>query len=91
MPKGCSHFVSLSLILVDSVFKMDKNYYSQVFLGDCKYVVKENKMSKFINDELEISSDEEASDNIRLKINLSLGIFKLGVSAQCLFLLNFSK
>ena len=64
MPKGCSHFVSLSLILVDSVFKIDKNYYSQVFLGDCKYVVKENKMSKFINNELEISSDEEASDNI---------------------------
>ena len=37
---------------------MGKNYYSQVFLARCKYVVKENKMTKFINDELEISFDE---------------------------------
>ena len=38
---------------------------SQVFLEECKYVVKENKMTKFINEELEISfneSDEEISD-----------------------------
>ena len=37
----------------------------QVFLEECKYVVKENKMTKFINEELEISfneSDEEISD-----------------------------
>ena len=43
---------------------MGKNYYLQVFLEDCKYVVKENKMTKFINYELEISSDDsdEVSD-----------------------------
>ena len=38
---------------------------AQVFLEECKYVVKENKMTKFINEELEISfneSDEEISD-----------------------------
>ena len=37
----------------------------QVFLEECKYVVKENKVTKFINEELEISfneSDEEISD-----------------------------
>ena len=27
----------------------------QVFLEECEYVVKENKMTKFINEELEIS------------------------------------
>ena len=44
---------------------MGKNYYPQVVLEECKYVVKENKMTKFINDELEISShdsNEEVSD-----------------------------
>ena len=44
---------------------MGKNKYAKVFLKKCKYFVKENKMTKFINDELEISfneSDEEISD-----------------------------
>ena len=36
---------------------MGKNYYPQAFLEECKYVVK-NKMTKFINDELEVSSDD---------------------------------
>ena len=43
---------------MDSLVKMSKSYYPQVFLEERKYIVKEKKMSKFINDELEISSDE---------------------------------
>ena len=58
MNKKGSHCVSLPVILIDSFLKMGKNYYPQVFIEECKYVVKKNKMSKFINDELEISSDE---------------------------------
>ena len=37
---------------------MGQHYYSQVLLEEFKYVVKEKKMTKFINDELEISSDD---------------------------------
>ena len=37
---------------------MDKKYLPQIFLEECKYVAKGNKMNKFINPELEISSDE---------------------------------
>ena len=33
----------VSVILIDSVYKKDKNYYPQVFLEECKYVVKEKK------------------------------------------------
>ena len=61
MFKEGSHCVYSSVILIDSVFKMAKNYYLQVYLEECKYVVKENMMNKFINDELEISFDD--SDN----------------------------
>ena len=32
---------------------MGKNYYVQVFLEKCRYVVKENKRTKFINADLE--------------------------------------
>ena len=38
--------------------KMVKDYYSKIFLEECKYVIKQNEMSKFINKDLEISSDE---------------------------------
>ena len=60
MPKEGWQCFCLTVILLDSVFKMCKNLYPQVFL-ECEYVVKENKMSKFINKEWEIlsGSDEE--------------------------------
>ena len=52
---------------------MGKHYYLQEVLEECKCIVKEKRISKFFNDELEISSDksdyyddfyEEASDTI---------------------------
>ena len=39
-------------------FNSFKNYYLQVFLGECKYVTKENKMPDYITDDVEISSDD---------------------------------
>ena len=36
---------------------------SSVLSEECKYVVKENKMSKFNNKEFEISSDESDDSN----------------------------
>ena len=33
--------ISLSVILISSVFRTGKNYYSKVFLEECKYVFKE--------------------------------------------------
>ena len=32
-------FICLSVILIDSVFRTCKNYYRQVLLEECKYVV----------------------------------------------------
>ena len=43
IPKEGSPFICLLVILIDSAFKMGKNYYPQVFLEECKYVVKEKK------------------------------------------------
>ena len=39
-------------------FNSFKNYYLQVFLGECKSVMKENKMPDYITDYVEISSDD---------------------------------
>ena len=40
VPKESYYCIGLSVILTDFVFQMDKNYYPQVFLEGCKYVVK---------------------------------------------------
>ena len=51
--------ICLSLILIDFVFRTDKNYYPQVFLEEYKYVVKENKIPKYVIDNIKISSDSD--------------------------------
>ena len=63
IPKEGSQCICPSVILIDSVYKKDKNYYSQVFLQECKDVVKEKKNSKFITDNIEISSDDSDKEN----------------------------
>ena len=54
--------------MINSIFRAGKNYYPQVFLEEFKYVVKENKLPKYIIDNIEISSDsdEENSDEENL-------------------------
>ena len=61
MPKKDFHCIYLSVILIDSVLKKDKNYYSQVLLEECKYIKKGKK--KRCKDELKIDdSDKEIPD-----------------------------
>ena len=68
--KGC-HCICLSVILIDSVYRKDKSYYPQVFFEECKYVVKQKKMSKSITDNIEVSSDDILQKNMSF---LSLGL-----------------
>ena len=43
IPKEGYQFICSSVISIDSVFRIGKNYFPQVFLDKCKYVVKEKK------------------------------------------------
>ena len=43
IPKEDPQYVCLSVILMDSVFRIGQDYYPQVFLEECKFVVKEKK------------------------------------------------
>ena len=63
MPKEDSKYICLSVILIDSVFRTGKNYYPQVFLEECKYVVKEEKIPKYIIEDIEVSSDSERENS----------------------------
>ena len=40
-----SYYMCQSVILIDSVFKIAKNCYPQVFLEKCKYIIKTENMS----------------------------------------------
>ena len=57
--KEDSSYKCLSLIMLDSVVKVGKKYYSQVFLEECKFVKRKNKMFNYINDDLEMTSSDE--------------------------------
>ena len=61
IPKEDSQYLCLSVILIDYPFRRDKNLHSQVFLDECKYVIKEKRIHNYIIDDTGISfdSDEE--------------------------------
>ena len=45
IPKENASYKSLSLTMIDSVIRLNKRYYSQALLGECKYEIKKNKSS----------------------------------------------
>ena len=52
--------------MLDSVIRVNKNYYPQTLLEEYKYVIRKNKMENLINDDLDLSSSDESdseSDN----------------------------
>ena len=63
MSKEGFQYICLLVILIDSVFRTDKNYYPQVLLEECKYIVKENKIPKYIIEDIGIPSDESDKED----------------------------
>ena len=59
IPKVDSNHIHLAVISLDSAFNKDGNYYPQIFLKECKYIVK--KVIRHINDNLfDFSSDDDS-------------------------------
>ena len=55
--------ICLSVALIDSVYRTNKNYYPQMFLEECKFAAKEKKMTEYITDDTEISSNDSDWDD----------------------------
>ena len=49
----------LSIIMLDSAIESDKKYYPQLFLKECKYVQEKIKFEKYIDEELNIDSNND--------------------------------
>ena len=52
-----------------SVFRTGNNYYSLVFLEECKYVAKKKKMPKYIIDHIETSSKPDSEHSVEENSN----------------------
>ena len=60
VPKENASCKCLSRIMLDSVIKVNKNYYPETLLEECKYEIKKNKMGNFINDDFNSSFSDES-------------------------------
>ena len=58
IPKERNHYVCIAAICIDSVLRVDKKNYPQVFLEQCKYKMKKRKLVDFIDDEVDLSSSD---------------------------------
>ena len=52
VPKENASYKCSSLIMLDSVVRVNKKYYPQILLEECKYVIRKNKMENLINNDL---------------------------------------
>ena len=48
---------------------MHKEYYSQIFLKECKYTVKNKEIMNNINEELELDESDDEYDDLYERIN----------------------
>ena len=62
VPKESASYKCISLVMLDSVIRVNKKYYPQTLLEECKYAIIKNKMENLINNNLSLSFSDE-SDN----------------------------
>ena len=60
VPKENIHYTCIACITIDSVMKMEKKNFPQVYLEECKYKIKKIQMSRFINTELDSDTESDA-------------------------------
>ena len=60
VPINGVHHTCIACISIDSVMKMEKKNYPQVYLEECRFKIKKKKMFKFIDDELELDSSYDS-------------------------------
>ena len=69
-PKESMHYTCIACITIDSIMRMEKKNYHQVYLEECKYRTKKTKMTKFMEVELESESELESEIELNIKSEL---------------------
>ena len=63
IPRERNHYICIPVIDIDSVLKIDKRAYPQVYLEQCKYKLKKRKIVNYIDDEIIDSDIDDAIDS----------------------------
>ena len=66
LPKENTYYTCIACITIDSVIRMNKKNYPQVYLEECKYKIKKIHTSRFINTELETDSESDVETDSEL-------------------------
>ena len=73
VPIEKNNYICIPVIDIDSVLKIDKKVYPQVYLEQCKYKSKKRKIVNYINDEIiDEDSDSDINDAIDSHLNFSV-------------------
>ena len=70
VPKENKHYTCIACITIDSVMRMEKKNYPQVYLEECKYRMKKTKMTNFVKAELESESEPESELESDIELEL---------------------
>ena len=73
VPKENMSYTCIACVTIDSVVRMDKKNYPQVYLEECKYKIKKICASRFISTELESESESESEFDTELMEKLKSG------------------
>ena len=57
------HYTCIVCITIDSAMRINKKYFSQVYLEECNYKIKKRQMSRFIIAELKSDSDSDSEND----------------------------
>ena len=60
----------LSMVMLDSVIKVNKKYYPQTFLEECKYAQEKIKIESYIDDDDDDDDFAESQSNDETKSNI---------------------
>ena len=67
VPKENEPYTCIACLTIDSVMRMEKKNYPQVYLEEYKYRMKKTKMTTFREPELESESELESDIQLELK------------------------
>ena len=62
IPKEYASYKCFSF-MIDSLIRVNKKYYPQTLLEECKYKIKKNKMENLVKDDLDPNSSDNESDS----------------------------
>ena len=66
IPKEKNHYICIPAVDIDSILKIEKKAYPQVYLEQCKYKLKKRELENFIDFEIiddDSDDDSYGSDN----------------------------